>query len=136
MPRKADNPKINRGFAFVEFNQKEEAEKAITDMNTKPWKGRTVTLQFSVPKAAYEHKIESLMQHTKMTKQDASTPKVLRDERKKALELKEEREKQKEKAEAEKLKKIREKKLAKKEAKKRAKAEEQGAEDSGTKKAA
>ena len=83
VPRKDGNPKINRGFAFVEFNQKAEAEKAIADMNSKPWKGRTVTLQFSVPKAAYEHKVESLMKHTKMTKQDASTPKLLRDERKK-----------------------------------------------------
>ena len=88
-------------------------------MNEKLWKGRTLTITFSVPKASYDTKLDHIVQHTKLSKQDASLPKVLRDEKKKNDDLKKAKEDEKEKlkAEKEKLDKIRQKKKEKKLAK-------------------
>lgn len=109
----------NRGFGFVEFNSKDQAEKAIGERNNKMWKGRTLSVAFSVPKASYEAKLEHVAANTKLSKQEAALPKVLRDEKKKALADKEEKKQalDKKKAEQDKLEKIRAKKKAKKLAK-------------------
>ena len=73
---------MNRGFAFIEFNSKDEGEKMLKEMNGKQWKGRTISVAFSMPKASYEHHVESIVQHTNLTKQEASLPKMLRTEKK------------------------------------------------------
>lgn len=58
------------------------AAKAIEKMNNAQWKGRTLALDFSVPKGSYEAKIEKIVTHTTLEKKDAIIPKTLRDERK------------------------------------------------------
>ena len=110
---------MNRGFAFIEFNSKEEGEKMLKEMNGKQWKGRTIAVAFSLPKASYEHRVEHLVKHTNMTKEEASLPKVLRDEKKRTETAKEKLkvEEEQKKKEKEKMDKIRAKKKAKKAAK-------------------
>lgn len=71
---------LNRGFAFVEFAEKEIAQKAIDELHNQKWKGRTLALEFSVPKGTYEGKVTNLMENTKMERKDAVLPKNLRDE--------------------------------------------------------
>jgi len=90
---------LNRGFGFVEFKTKEVAQKAIDELNNSKWKGRTVTVNFSVPKLSYESKLDSLVEHTKMDRQTAAIPKVLREE--KNIKKSEEEQKKKEKEEFE-----------------------------------
>jgi len=68
---KKDNSNLNRGFAFVEFATKEEAQSAVTAMHNQKWKGRTLGVEFSVPKGHYEHKIDHIVEHTNMSKQSA-----------------------------------------------------------------
>ena len=60
---------MNRGFAFIEYNSKEEGEKMLKEMNGKQWKGRTIAVAFSLPKASYEARVENVVKHTKMTKE-------------------------------------------------------------------
>ena len=88
-------------------------------MNGKQWKGRTIAVTFSLPKASYENRVENLVKHTKMTKEEASLPKVLRDEKKRTETAKEKLklEEEQKKKEKEKMEKIRAKKKAKKAAK-------------------
>lgn len=81
VPMKSDKPNINRGFAFVELGSKEEAEKAVKELNGTNWKGRTVTVDLSVPKGKYESRIESVVEHTKLDRTQAVLPKVLRQEK-------------------------------------------------------
>ena len=64
-------------------------------MNNNQWKGRTLSLEFAVPKGSYESKIVKIVEHTNLDRENAILPKVLRDEKR-------QREEVKEKAEAEK----------------------------------
>lgn len=57
-------------------------------MNDKAWKGRTLALEFSVPKGSYEHRVGKVVEHTKLAREDAVLPKVLRDQKKEAQEVK------------------------------------------------
>src|SRR5215471_15660970 len=41
-----------RGFAFVEMSTDEDAQKAINDLNAKPFGGRNLTVNEARPKAA------------------------------------------------------------------------------------
>jgi RNA recognition motif-containing protein len=79
---------INRGFGFIEFDSKETAQKAIDGMNNQKWKGRTLSLEFSVPKGTYETRIEGVVKHTNLKKEEAVLPKVLRDEKKETMIIK------------------------------------------------
>jgi len=47
----------NRGFGFVEFANKADAQSAIDAMNGSKFKGRNLTVEFSLPKASYETKV-------------------------------------------------------------------------------
>lgn len=73
---------MNRGFAFVEFGSKEEAMAAISAMHQKKWKGRTVALEMSQAKGIYESKVDKIVEHTNLNREEAILPKVLREERK------------------------------------------------------
>jgi len=64
----------NRGFAFVEFNSREDAADAITEMNGTKYKGRNLTVEFSVPKNTYEARIDNIVANTNMERKDAITP--------------------------------------------------------------
>jgi len=111
---------VNRGFGFIEFCSKGEAQKAIDTMNNQQWKGRTLALEFSVPKGSYESKIVKIVEHTNLGREDAVLPKVLRDEKRQHQQEKEKAEAEKrayEEKNATKIKK-QEKKRAKKEVKK------------------
>ena len=48
---------LNKGFAFLEFEAKADAQKAIDALNGQKFKGRTVALEFSLPKSRYESKV-------------------------------------------------------------------------------
>ena len=78
VPMKMEN-NLNRGFAFVEFENKEIAGKAIDGMNNSKWKGRTIAVGYSVPKGSYENRIEKFVEHTGLEKEDAVLPKELRE---------------------------------------------------------
>ena len=56
VPMKMENG-LNRGFAFVEFSTPEEAKTAITGMNGIKYKGRLISVEFSMSKPKYEKKI-------------------------------------------------------------------------------
>jgi len=47
-------------------------------MNGQKFKGRTIAVEFSVPKAKYEQKVTNILSNTKMTRQDAVVPKVVK----------------------------------------------------------
>lgn len=121
VPMKTDKPNINLGFAFVEFSSKEEAEKVVKDVNGTSWKGRTVTLDFSVPKGKYESRIDSVVEHTKLDRTQAVLPKVLRQEKQtkqNELEKKKKEEEEYKLKNAAKIRKQEKKKAKKKEQKK------------------
>ena len=84
VPKKDLHPAHNRGFGFVEFENREVAQKAIDSLNNKEWKGRKLTVDFSVPKLSYEHKISKVVEHTNLTKEDAILPKPFREQKKEA----------------------------------------------------
>mmetsp|Transcript_467 Transcript_467/g.434 ORF Transcript_467/g.434 Transcript_467/m.434 type:complete len:106 (-) Transcript_467:342-659(-) len=56
------NPKNNKsyGYAFVEYSHKNNALKAINDLNDTKYKGRTILLDLSVGKQTYEKKIKEM----------------------------------------------------------------------------
>jgi RNA recognition motif-containing protein len=118
VPLKEDK-QINRGFGFVEFATKEEAMKAISEMNGKQFKGRTLAVELSVPKGSYEAKVQKIVEHTKLSNEQAHMPKVLREEKKKVDEAKAKEEEAKKEYLEKNAKKIKkqEKKKAKKELK-------------------
>ena len=58
----------NRGFGFIEFAQKADAQKAITEMSGQKWKGRAITVEFSLPKNSYETKVQHVLDNTNQTK--------------------------------------------------------------------
>jgi len=41
----------------VEFASKDDAQKAVDTMNGSKFKGRNLTVEFSLPKASYETKV-------------------------------------------------------------------------------
>ena len=60
VPLKNDN-NLNRGFGFVEFKDKDMAAAAMKEMNGEKFKGREITVEFSMPKLKYDKKIENIM---------------------------------------------------------------------------
>jgi len=64
----------NRGFAFLEFETREMASNAISAMNGSKFKGRNLTVEFSVPKVDYEKRIDNIVANTGMEKADALKP--------------------------------------------------------------
>lgn len=82
VPLKSDG-NLNRGFGFVEFSTKEEAFAAIKMMNQQKWKGRTLAVEASVSKGAYQSKVDKIVEHTNLKREQAVLPKVLREEKKK-----------------------------------------------------
>ena len=76
----------NRGFGFVEFANKADAQSAIDAMNGKQFKGRNLTVEFSLPKASYETKVQHVLENTNQTKQEVIRPKSVKLEEKKKAE--------------------------------------------------
>ena len=72
----------NRGFGFVEFPTRQEAQKAIDAMNGAQYKGRPLTVEFSLPKTSYETKVQHVLDNTNQTKQEAVKPKSVKIEQK------------------------------------------------------
>ena len=58
----------NRGFGFIEFSSKGEAQGAINAMHNMMFKGRSLTVEFSLPKASYETKVQHVLDNTNLTK--------------------------------------------------------------------
>ena len=52
------NNNQNRGFGFVEFLEKTDAANAVKEMHAAKFKGRPLTVEFSVPKEAYQKRID------------------------------------------------------------------------------
>jgi RNA recognition motif-containing protein len=48
---------LNKGFAFLEYESKAEALKAIEGLNGQQFKGRMIALALSVPKGRYETRV-------------------------------------------------------------------------------
>lgn len=66
---------LNKGFAFLEYESKAEAQKAIEALNNQQFKGRCLALDFSVPKGKYEAKVQHILDNTKQTRADVIIPK-------------------------------------------------------------
>ncbi len=66
---------LNRGFAFLEYEKKEDAQKAIDGMNGQKFKGRTVALEFSLPQGKYEKKVQHILENTNQDRKDVIIPK-------------------------------------------------------------
>ena len=64
----------NRGFGFIEFQKREDAQSAITAMHNAKYKGRNLTVEFSVPKGSYENRINQIVEHTNMERKEAIKP--------------------------------------------------------------
>ena len=64
----------NRGFAFVEYATRTEASEAITAMNGAKYKGRNLTVEFSVPKGSYEKRVDAIVEHTNMERNQVIKP--------------------------------------------------------------
>jgi len=62
-------------------------------MNGAKYKGRNLTVEFSVPKGSYEKRIDSIVEHTHMQRKDAIQPMSLKLEKKKEAKEKEEADK-------------------------------------------
>ena len=56
--------KQNRGFGFVEFEKREDAF----------YKGRDLTVEFSVSRETYERRLETIVEHTNMERKDVVVP--------------------------------------------------------------
>ena len=72
---------LNRGFAFVEFEKKADALKAVESLHGSKFKGRTLAVEFSLPKGRYETKVKNIVEHSKMERADVIVPKVIKEER-------------------------------------------------------
>ena len=70
----------NRGFGFIEFEHKTDAQRAITEMSGQKWKGRAITVEFSLPKNSYETKVQHVLDNTNQTKQEVIRPKSVKQE--------------------------------------------------------
>lgn len=68
----------NRGFGFIEFSAKNEALAAIAAMHESLFKGRKITVEFSLPKASYETKVQHVLDNTNQTKQQVTQPKSIK----------------------------------------------------------
>ena len=55
-------------------------------MNGKQFKGRNLTVEFSLPKASYETKVQHVLENTNQTKQEVIRPKSVKIEEKKKAE--------------------------------------------------
>lgn len=55
-------------------------------MNGKQFKGRNLTVEFSLPKASYETKVQHVLENTNQTKQEVIRPKSVKLEEKKKAE--------------------------------------------------
>ena len=73
---------MNRGFAFVEFEKRDEATQAIAEMNGAKYKGRNLTVEFSVPKGSYEKRVEHIVEHTNMERDAVIRPQSIKREEK------------------------------------------------------
>ena len=51
-------------------------------MNGEKYRGRTITVEFSVPKGSYEKRIDAIVEHTKMERNEAIKPQSVRIEAK------------------------------------------------------
>lgn len=71
---------LNRGFVFLEFEKKDDAQKAITAFHGQKFKGRTVAMEFSLPKERYERRVQHIVENTKMDRKDVIVPKEVREE--------------------------------------------------------
>ena len=66
--------KQNRGFGFVEFEKREDAFSAITELHGTKYKGRDLTVEFSVSRETYERRLETIVEHTNMERKDVVVP--------------------------------------------------------------
>ena len=72
----------NRGFAFVEFEDREAASNAITEMNGSKYKGRNMTVEFAVPKESYEKRLDAIVESTNMERKEAIKPMSIKNDTK------------------------------------------------------
>ena len=61
---------LNKGFGFIEFSTRDEARKAIQEMNGKPYKGRTIAIDFALSKRQYNRKIDEIIQKNPIKKKE------------------------------------------------------------------
>ena len=59
---------LNKGFGFVEFKTKEEAQKAIQQMNAKNYKGRLISVDFALSKQKYDNRVSKMNANQKASK--------------------------------------------------------------------
>lgn len=69
----------NRGFAFVEFATRQQAQEGIDLVHGKKFKGRSLTVEFSLSKQSYEKKIQNLLDNTNMDMQAILKAKLVKD---------------------------------------------------------
>ena len=62
------------GFGFVEFEKREDAFSAITELHGTKYKGRDLTVEFSVSRETYERRLETIVEHTNMERKDVVVP--------------------------------------------------------------
>ena len=79
VPIKNEN-NLNRGFGFVEYKSKEQAQKAVESMNGFKFKGRTIAVEFSVSKKKYELKVNNILSNTNLQREEIM-PKVLKQDK-------------------------------------------------------
>lgn len=53
VPLNPNNDKLNKGFAFVEFEKYRSCEKAIKELNQTNFKGRPIVIDFSLAKTKF-----------------------------------------------------------------------------------
>lgn len=51
---------LNKGFAFVQFENRDHARAAITKLNATKYKGRTIAVDFSISKDKYKEKLDTI----------------------------------------------------------------------------
>ena len=83
VPLKQDT-KTSRGFGFVEFATKAQAVEAIKAMNGQKFKGRPIAVELSVPKGAYDKRVNALVENTNMDRKEAIKPMSIKWEEKTA----------------------------------------------------
>lgn len=64
----------------MEYESKTDAQKAIDAFQGKKFKGRTVTMEFSLPKERYEKRVANIVENTKMDRKEVIVPKEVREE--------------------------------------------------------